>query len=217
MSEPKLTCTAAEESSVFLDFIEKGPQDELGRLLESHVHECPACAQTLDGLRRIDALLKHHRGVFHPVETELFEFVANGIDPDGIIALHLNECRDCREAADLLYEMLHVRDRHPDPESGYAGFSAEPSRPNAQGLGPRFRGLLPQTSLAEVASKLWMAMAIPYFSLGYRLGRAPRYHCRPSAVDVFQSDGEAGSAAPAGNCSLANGTSAGIRESSGYG
>ncbi len=115
MSDPKMTCPSTEESTALLDFVEHGPQGESGRLVESHLRQCPTCAQMIEGLRRVDALLRRHRDVFHPDEAELFDFVATGIDPDGIISLHLNECQDCREAAHLLQEMLRVGTDVPGP------------------------------------------------------------------------------------------------------
>ncbi len=108
MSSPTKTCFADQDSGALLDLLEKGPRTDLVIELEKHLAECPRCARELASLRQIHALLRHHPGAFHPDEDELYRFVTAQTDPEGTISRHMDGCRDCRDRADLLREMLAI-------------------------------------------------------------------------------------------------------------
>jgi hypothetical protein len=61
-------------------------------------------AAELEGLRKIENVLKTDKTLFCPDVLEIDEFLATGKDPSGRIASHLEECASCQQEAQALRE-----------------------------------------------------------------------------------------------------------------
>jgi len=101
-------CREGRYPALLLDYVEGKLAATQVRQLEDHLKLCSYCRAELESLRRVDALLKKHKDAFHPDEEELYRFAAQGHDPRGEVSSHLQQCEDCREAADLLREMVSI-------------------------------------------------------------------------------------------------------------
>ncbi len=114
MTQDKRKCTRGWDAGVLLGYLEGELDQDARRVVEEHLEVCSECRAELDALRGVDSLLKAHPDAFHPDESVLWRYVAEGADPDGSISHHLEDCRQCLEEIELLRELATLEAEVPE-------------------------------------------------------------------------------------------------------
>ncbi len=114
MSNEEKKCPQKWDQAQLLAYIERDMDKSVREELEAHLKSCETCASEVESLRKMNFLLKHHTGIFHPDEQQLYRYAIAGEDPDGEIEFHLGECESCQEDVTLLKEMMNVRSAPPE-------------------------------------------------------------------------------------------------------
>ncbi len=113
MSTPSTKCPEGRDPAELMEQLERDSREPAVLELQEHLKTCPACAEALKTLRRMDSILKAHPEAFHPTEDELYRFVRTGDDPDEVIAKHVRSCADCMEDVELVRDMIETGARIP--------------------------------------------------------------------------------------------------------
>jgi hypothetical protein len=114
VTQDERKCTKRWDAGLLLGYLEGELDQDARRAVEEHLRVCPECRAELDALRGVDTLLKAHPDAFHPDESMLWRYAAEGADPDGSISHHLEDCRQCREEIELLRELATLEAEVPE-------------------------------------------------------------------------------------------------------
>ena len=106
MTHSKEGCPDGWDPAELLAYLEEDVGPSTRAAVEEHLKGCAICSDELDSLRKWDALLREHPESFHPDPEDLYRLVSHDEDPGGHTKNHVESCRDCTEAVQLLREML---------------------------------------------------------------------------------------------------------------
>jgi anti-sigma factor RsiW len=121
MTQSKEGCPDGWDPAELLAYLEEDVGPSTRAAVEEHLKGCSICSDELDSLRRWDALLREHPESFHPDPEDLYRLVSRGEDPAGHTKSHVESCRDCTEALNLLREMLSAEAEASEPSQVIPG------------------------------------------------------------------------------------------------
>lgn len=121
MTHSKEGCPDGWDPAELLAYLEEDVGPSTRAALEEHIKGCSICSDELDTLRKWDSLLREHPESFHPDPEDLYRLVSRGEDPAGRTKNHIESCRDCTEAVNLLREMLSSEAEAPEPPQAIPG------------------------------------------------------------------------------------------------
>ena len=121
MTHSKEGCPDGWDPAELLAYLEEDVGPSTRAAVEEHLKRCSICSDELDSLRKWDALLREHPESFHPDPEDLYRLVSHGEDPGGHTKNHVESCRDCTEAVQLLREMLSAQGDAPEPSQVIPG------------------------------------------------------------------------------------------------
>ncbi|MGO9571100.1 MAG: hypothetical protein ACLP5H_26545 [Desulfomonilaceae bacterium] len=205
MTHSKEGCPDGWDPAELLAYLE----EEVGPLtrtaLDEHLRACSICSDELDALRKWDALVREHPESFHPDAEDLYRLVSRGEDPAGDTKNHVDSCRDCTEAVQLLSEMLSAENAAQEPpprmpgslvsrlEELYGVPGRVPHREHLSSFFNRLLGIrlrLPVLALGTAAAVVIMAVLV--------LPRPKMFndHLWPSAVAPVEAPGSSAGSVP---------------------
>jgi anti-sigma factor RsiW len=113
MTDSPPNCTDGRYAAEILAYLDGELSEQDRTAFEAHVQRCRACSEELQNLRAIRSLLRAHPESFHPDPAELYRYVAQGRVLDAATSAHLQDCEACRNAVDVIEEMMSVGARAP--------------------------------------------------------------------------------------------------------
>lgn len=80
----------------FVPYLEGKLSEYDSKRVEEHLQECPECRKEMEETLNIIQTLEKTKNLFCPSSAQIYDYAARGIDPNGAVANHLQECETCR-------------------------------------------------------------------------------------------------------------------------
>lgn len=163
MVDSPWNCAEGRDASEILAYLEGELSEKESSSLEVHLSSCRVCSEELQRLREVTTLLNAHPESFHPDAADLYRYVELEEDPEGQVSAHLQECLECRDAADVIREMIAVGegvDASPRPMPAYLKRQVEELYPEPNAA---LKADQPLSWFAEFLSK---PFHVPVLALG---------------------------------------------------